>query len=347
VIETRKLKGKEDIFTTMENSSTEVSEEGDLVCTYIQSFKLIQLILCCVLVPTSVIGNCLIITSLCKYRKQFRGSLYMFTGNLAVSDILMALGMSLHVVDSFIHKGSEKNIYYCLIEKSVIAISIICSGMTFMAISLDRLLAVFFPFKHKVETLNTRKFVVIILLIWITAIGLGCVTLVQYVDFPNTEFECVYLNFVPKWLILFDLASTCWIIVFSNFVAGVILFKLHRRNRKLRSTRLAINVRTHLMVRIYLVFGICWVPYVVVMSLQLAHPGVDMYRCMLEYTFIGGILNAGFNWMIYGLANVKFRKCFKALLCNKRVLLNSDLYLPKNKSDNSSSDAGNSENIEH
>ena len=102
-------------------------------CSMSSTFKhVIMAAMFCTLV-VSFFGNSLIMVSLRRFRTQFKGSLYMFIGNLAVSDIFLATGLTLHILEVLCPSlNLSGNMWYCIVKLSITVTSYTESGITLM-----------------------------------------------------------------------------------------------------------------------------------------------------------------------------------------------------------------------
>lgn len=297
----------------MDNQTAQ--DSGDSSCDWSRNFLYFNLIVSCITAPSSFFGNTLIIVSLWKYPQNFRGSLYMFTGNLAAADILLAVGIVLHVFDAVIDGDLTRSMYWCVAFKGTIGTAVVAAGLTFMFMAKDRLFAVFRPVHHRVYTMERRRFTIIICIFWVIAICLGMLPLSLTVEFSQRNATCVFGTIAPKWYTIVTAAAFTWMIVFTHVTTAILLIRLRGRHKKIQSTQTRTSAKTQLMTRIYLLFGLCWLPYIVLSYLIIAYPEEIKYVCIREYALTGGLINSGLNWIIYGLANHKFRTSFKKLLC--------------------------------
>lgn len=288
-----------------------------MTCTTTYTFKVIHLIFSCTLAPSAFVGNTLIIVSLCKYKQKFRGSLYMFTGNLAIADIVMATGVTLYHIDAMTEGIVANRIYVCFVVKALIGVSMISAGQMFMFMSLDRLCAVFRPLKHKVASSRPRKIIIIITISWVLAVSATAIPLSLGTVELSSDL-CRFGLVRSQWFEIALAAAICWMIVFTHVTTAILMIKLYKKNKKIQSSkRQKLSGKTQLMARIYLLFSLSWLPFAVASFLVIDSPNRLDYVCFKEYAIIGGLVNSGFNWILYGLANEKFRDSFKLLLCGR------------------------------
>jgi uncharacterized membrane protein len=77
--------------------------------------------------------------------------------------------------------------------------------------------------------------------------------------------------------------------------------------------------KTKLLILVLGVFVLCWLPYGVIVVLELFIPRENKTIIQAKaYSSLLAFLNSSVNWIIYGLKNKNIRKAFKQILCRKR-----------------------------
>ena len=69
---------------------------------------------------------------------------------------------------------------------------------------------------------------------------------------------------------------------------------------------------TRMLILVLGVFTLCWVPFIIILLLRL-HGKVSQLLYLVAYCF--AYLNSGMNFIIYAIANDKYRAAFKKILC--------------------------------
>ena len=320
---------------TMDNTSQHNSSLYDqhdvtvspelLKCTMTSTFKTVTMVATLCTIAVSFFGNSLILISLRKFRKQFKGSLYMFLGNLAISDIFLATGMSLHILEvlcpTLIVSG---NMWYCFLKLSITVTSYTESGITLMFMSLDRFCAIGYPMLHFLRHRQRRRIWCAITCTWIISLLCGFLpTLLLYIE--NMKLHnfhvCRYGECIPKESTLGVVVFLLLQILFNSVLCGLVIWKMKANSKSApRNKQITMKSKTKLLIKVYILFALCWLPFIVLsiaLELQLDLEKRLKLLCTREYMLHLGMLNSGLNWMLYGLTNVKFRKAFKLVLsCN-------------------------------
>ena len=75
-----------------------------------------------------------------------------------------------------------------------------------------------------------------------------------------------------------------------------------------------------MMIIVYAGYFLCWIPLFITMTIELVDKSrIKSIFCPAEYLTLTGYINSGINWLIYGLADKKFRNAFKMLLVHSRT----------------------------
>ena len=298
-----------------------------LTCIDSAVFVYLSLTIAVIVVIATLFGNTLILVTLRRFSSHFKGNMFTFIGSLAVADIFMAFALMLHIVKmSSRLTGISFRIELCALKGAFGGLSSVCSGLTLMMMSLDRFCAIQFPMKHLIKTRNNSKRVKIkIVATWIVSFAVTIVPAI-ITSRPITK-TCVYSTSYPR---LFYLGLITFLTV--QFLFNVILFAIVIRTMRKRG---AVTKETHysastnmrhehvrmdkakLMAKVYVVFAICWGPFITFSLLIETTSSSEMkykYNCIREYTILLGFINSGINWIVYGLANKRFRVCFKKVL---------------------------------
>ena len=309
--------------TTAHNllESTVSPEVLTFECSMTSTLQTWTMIATCCTVVLSFFGNSLILISLRKFRKQFKGSLHLFVGNLAVSDIVIATGMSLHLFEMLCPwLNLSGNIWYCFVKMSISITSYTESGITLMCMSLDRFCAIAYPMRHFLRHRQRRRISSVIVCTWVVSLVTGFLpSLIVYRK--NLKLQEVHTCQIPKPSTLGVVAFLLFQIMFNSVLCGLVIRKVKaKRNVAPINKQVIMKSKTRLLVKVYSLFALCWFPFIVVsivLELDLDPGKRRTFVCARKYLLQLGMVNSCLNWMLYGLTNVRFRKAFKTILSCK------------------------------
>ena len=267
----------------------------------------------------------------------------LFIANMAVADLLLTFTMMpLSIVFFYRGKlwfGGTLGTVTCKALFYAIPISISASVFTIVFMSVDRMYAIFYPFKEKI--FQKPKFLSAI--IWILSI----VLMIPYVFFLQVEYDPIvdahYCVLVPVWPwedendLTFEEASRAFkifhIVVFITLYALPLFITVTNYSlicRKLWMRKIPGNVTdsnranaekskrkvVRLLMTICLVFAMCWFPiyvnhYFWYMGPDNVHLLPDEVKMVFEWI---AHANSAINPCLYLLLNNDFRKKFFATL---------------------------------
>jgi len=184
--------------------------------------------LCTVFV--SFFGNSLILISLHIFRKQFKGSLYMFIGNLAVSDIFLATGLTLHILEVLCPSlNLSGNMWYCIVKLSITVTSYTESGITLMFMSLDRFCAIAHPMVHFIRHRQRRRIWSVIACTWVISLMIGFLPS-MFTYMTNIKLQryrvCRFGVCVPKRSTLGVVVFLLFQIIVNSVLCGLVVWKV-------------------------------------------------------------------------------------------------------------------------
>ncbi|XP_045189146.2 melatonin receptor type 1A-like [Mercenaria mercenaria] len=291
---------------------------ADLSCLLTSTFSIVSITVNVFVCTATIFGNILILISIYKYSKQFKGSLYMFIGNLAVADLLLGLWLLLLLYEEVV-PDVKQDWYFCVTKPIGVLISYSCSILTLIGISFDRFMAVIFPLKHLVHTYKRKFFIAYLTLIWIISIIGGSLTVIlPNLEPPSNTFVCRIGAILPPGFELVSSVALLLAILINSSLFGVVMWKIKTKEIPGNSNSQKKNTKTVLMIVIFVTFAVCWLPFVICSFLLQANIAPSTFQnvvCAQEYLARLGFVNSAQNWIIYGLANRNFRTAFKKILC--------------------------------
>ena len=253
----------------------------------------------------------------CKYSKNVNivvCIICIISANLSVADLAIVVPLVMYLVELLVPELST-NMNFCISRIGISVVSFGASSMTLIHISIDRFMAIAFPFKHFVDSKKMRLYFTMIFLIWISAIIFGLCIYFKNVNFEQEAIPCTNGNLISYQM---NMAISCLIFLMAVFTSTLyfgICCKLKTR-KKLSHLKASKVAQTNLMILVYACFVVSWLPLGIVNVILLENQSLneDLF-CVREYLTLLAYMNSGVNWIIYGLANQKFRSAFATILC--------------------------------
>ena len=271
-----------------------------------------------IFLPT-VIGNTLILICLFKFRR-LRTPMGILIGSLASTDLFtgaVVIPLDVFGLTNNIYDNSK---YACLVRLGTFVVLLGTSILNMLAISTERFVSLAYPLKH----MSSKTIVFVkcfISLSWVSMIVIGFFPLFGFNSY-NPDLICKYtVQFLKGYSYFVTIFYA--ICIFINIAFFIILIKIVfstlRGKHVIRSSSRVIHnlKKTYIMLIISASFILCWGPFSILSFIGLFHQW-DTYNTTMRYCIILGFLNSGFNWMIYGFANAKFRRAITSLLKRKR-----------------------------
>lgn len=304
------------------NSSTEEQAEYlDWQCTITKTFKIVNLTISIIVVLGTYFGNGLLLISLRKFRNHFKGSLYMFLSNLAVADIFLAVGLTLHIFENVLpHLQLQYDFRFCGIKMAFTIVSLNNSGMTLIFMSIDRFCAITYPMHHFLRHRQKRRIWTVIIAIWIISVLAGFIpTAATVKNMKYNKLACRYGLCVPRILTLLTVAFILFQMLFNFALAALVVWKVKMSGKSAtRIKRKSMRSKSALLIKVYVLFALCWLPFIALTILLESDLPQELRRktlCFREYALFVGMTNSMMNWILFGLVNSKFRKAFRHILC--------------------------------
>ncbi|XP_045194558.2 somatostatin receptor type 1-like [Mercenaria mercenaria] len=307
------------------NNITDLYLESD-VPDRKNKFKITLFVVLAIVALATYFGNILILVSLRKFTKYLKGTPYILLGNLAVADLLLAFALTLELIGSVL-TSLQMNRYYCVVKIMITAVSLATSGKLLLFISVDRFCAIMFPMKHLARSRKTKTRRVKLALTWSISVLVGVIPIAVNAS-SSKVINCYKVGeLIPEVLSL--LASTIILLQFViNVVLCLIVMWRLRTNTMSRQKYKSSMIKCGFLIKVYVVFVICWFPFVLNTFLVTMSDEKQRYMSFRKYTIIPGIMNSAMNWIIYSLANKKMRNAFKhVLLCRNERELRATSYI--------------------
>ncbi|XP_009975856.1 PREDICTED: leukotriene B4 receptor 1-like [Tauraco erythrolophus] len=260
-------------------------------------------------------GNCIVIWTICTKMKQVSPSVLLIL-NLAIADVLVLITLPIWIysfADSWVF-----GVIFCKILVFIIYCSMYASLFLITALSLERLMAVFYPFT--IQRCKTKeKISLIMFLIWFLSIIFG----ISVIPFQETEemngrLLCTCRNYSSNrqkvsYLLLETLAGFVipFLIICTCYMCVARRISRMTYQSKQRSERLIASV--------VVAFILCWFPHHLfnildIISIQIELSNEEMSLALDEIVdrgvYISGALvfiSSCINPLLYAFAARKFQ----------------------------------------
>ena len=260
---------------------------------------------------TIIALNSLTVIAFCRDRNLRKRSTYLVI-SLAVADMLSG-GISAH--DLLYNVGEMCNFWgrnrtYWYIPQVFILWFPVCSLTIMTVISLERLNATFWPFRHR--TIKKSVYWVLIIAVWLTALLFSCA--LRIIENYAREWDYYYY----AWS---SFVSICLLVICVSYV--FIFVKLRFGNQPRHHG--AANRERKLTVTLFTVTSLSlllWLPYVIATFLFLAtnilssFSEIALFR-LLRVSVVLLYANSFFNPILYTMRMPGFRRALK-VLCRQR-----------------------------
>ncbi|XP_052268989.1 tachykinin-like peptides receptor 99D [Dreissena polymorpha] len=270
-------------------------------------------------------GGNLVVIWIVLAHKRMRTVTNYFLVNLALADFLIS---QLNLPFTFLYLLYQDwwfGTFFCKLSCFISPCTISASVLTFMAISVDRYIAILYPLRPRMPK---RHVILAIIFIWLFSIALALPNLIYFETATNLAGTICFIT----WPIETDLAYNYLLLVLNYLLPLLTLVSAYSRvGMELWGSR-AIGEETSIqtdrvkskrkvvkmMIVVVLIFGICWLP------MHAYYLLTSHYRSITEYKYIQQIYiiiylmamsNSMYNPIIYGWMNSRFREGFIHVFC--------------------------------
>ena len=265
-------------------------------------------------------GNSITVYIFWSIRKRLKRTSYLLI-NLAVADILVGIAITFWLWDGIAAMmGRELSSTASKTAVIVDAVGVVSSLLSLVLISLDRMFAILWPFRHR--TVNTWCYHVSVAIVWFVAFLTATVDVSMDLYYTKRDHG---LNYLVAFLII-----SAVLIITGAYLAIWISTRLNRirkntsrsieQNRKLAKT---LFIVTALSIITCLPSGI---------SLALNRDYLNnLYSFRVQITFAAQYANSFLNPVIYCFKMPEFKELLKKLLCScsrQRLSLKENLSEP-------------------
>jgi hypothetical protein len=294
-----------------------------------ETFSTIFLVTESLMIIPTIFGNLLLIICIKRYNiLQIWSNILI--ANLAVSDFLLGLIFIPYDMTLKHVRVMSENKFACLLRNALLLQFVGASVFNLLLLSLERYAALAFPLWH--FKLSSKWLICSIAVSWIMSTVIAGLPLAGWNIVNSTNLECTnrFNDNLPISYQTFFISVflTSIVISFILFIKVVIIsFKVLKSYKDKMADILRISPRqlkssiekTKLLILVLGVFVLCWLPYGVIVVLELFIPRENKTIIQAKaYSSLLAFLNSSVNWIIYGLKNKDIRNAFKQILCRKR-----------------------------
>ncbi|KAM6409209.1 leukotriene B4 receptor 1-like [Rhynochetos jubatus] len=282
------------------------------------TWNIVRSVVCIILTLSFIIGtpgNCIVIWTICKKMKQVSPSVLLIL-NLAIADVLVLITLPIWIysfADSWVF-----GVIFCKILVFLIYCSMYASIFLITALSLERLMAVFYPFT--IQRYKTKeKISLVMFLIWFLSIAFGISVIpFQETEEMNGQLLCTCRNYSSNrqkvsYLLLETLAGFAipFLIICTCYTCVARRISRMTYQSKQRSERLITSI--------VVMFILCWFPHHLfnildIISVQIEHSNKEMSLALDETVekgvYISGALvfiSSCVNPLLYAFAARRFQ----------------------------------------
>ncbi|XP_035824812.1 tachykinin-like peptides receptor 99D isoform X2 [Aplysia californica] len=291
-------------------------------------------------------GNIIVIWIVLAH-KRMRTVTNYFLVNLAIADVMISIFNVLFHFTFNLYQDWFFGLEYCKFAFFIASCTISVSVLTFMAIAIDRYIAIIHPLRPR---LTGRIVLTIITIIWLMSILLALPNLLYATmyRYDNGRHVC-YLHWpdsVAGEASQQDLAYNILLMVVNYFVPMITLAATYLRigwelwgsqaigeavpmqAERIRSKRKVVKM----MIAVVVIFGVCWLPTHLYFILSSIHKDIAFLPYVQQlYLLIYWLAmsNSMYNPIVYCLMNARFRAgfrrffgfCFKCGSCTHDMIL--------------------------
>ena len=318
----------------MEQKNTSAATQPSPFCVDTNTYKAVTIVLYCVLLVISFVGNALIVGVFYRNRSLRTPANYLIL-NMALSDLLIptvALPwlISITYLDRAWLVGGIWGEILCKFVSMAPSVSLVVSTLSMIVIAIDRFHAIFFAMKPALISKKACRRIIFIT--WLLAAAFRAHFLYGYrlVTKGENDLQCAFQWRPPAyqkkahyitWITMFSLNIVSALLLTLLYTGIVVLLNRQQKNIVMQSEivrRRAMENRqvTYMLITVVVLFFAVWAPYHVYTFLSFLKPAFVGRSCTflwIAYNF--PLLYTITNPFIYYIFNKKYRQGFKALLC--------------------------------
>ncbi|XP_060604324.1 tachykinin-like peptides receptor 99D isoform X2 [Ruditapes philippinarum] len=270
-------------------------------------------------------GGNLIVIWIVLAHKRMRTVTNYFLVNLAIADFLISVLNMPFTFLFLLYQNWWFGTFFCKFSCFISPCTISVSVLTFMAIAIDRYMAILYPLRPRIPR---RHVIAAIAVIWIISIALSLPNLIFFTTVEQSGVTlCTYtwsldkdlaynyllliLNYIFPLLTLTITYSRVGIELWGSQAIGEETSVQHDRVKSKRKV-------VKMMIVVVIIFAVCWLPMHLYFLLSNHHPAVtklDYIQQIYIVFFLMAMSNSMYNPIIYCWMNSRFREGFIRVFC--------------------------------
>ncbi|XP_062443578.1 neuromedin-U receptor 2 [Rhea pennata] len=283
-----------------------------------------------------VVGNFLVCLVIIKHRNMKTPTNY-YLFSLAISDLLVLLfGMPLEVYEMWNNYPFLFGPIGCYFKTALFETVCFASILSVTTVSVERYVAILYPFRAKLESTRKRALRTIVML-WVFSVLFAL---------PNTSIHGIMLQYFPNGTLVPG-SATCTVVrpmwiyncivqityflfyVLPMVVISVLYYLMGLRlkgDKSLEVEEMAVNVQrpsrisvTKMLFVLVMVFAICWAPFHIdrlffSFVVEWTEPLANIFNLIHVVSGVFFYLSTAVNPIIYNLLSQRFRMAFLSVI---------------------------------
>ena len=307
-------------FGLLSNSSTTEHLDRKEAATSNFIFAVTELLF----VPFIVVGNGLVIASVCVFRR-LRNLTNCLLVSLAVSDLIVAVVTIPLYAAFYLNPELLHDHMACVAWFGSVILGCGSSLFNLLAIVLDRFLAIHFPFSYT-KYRSPWKVGAVLAVLWVYIVSLSLLPLLGW-NYWQSGKPCNFYATLPKaYVILAAYFSVGICTLCSSVLYGKIFTTVLKHKRTIHAQTHSVGGRmgnrwlegevksTRLTATVFLLFVLFWSPYFCVGPLKYSSLSQEVVEVIKNGSLVLAFANSLVNPVVYGLLQKKFRAAYRLLV---------------------------------
>lgn len=296
---------------TNTNVSNEINAGNSVNPELEQESVVILSVICALASFCGSFGNVLVILAVLK-SPSLRSVSDFIISSLAFSDLTVCfiyLPLSIYRYNHFTSQATQQGSYFSITKSFFGHCSLIASVTNMFAVTVDRVIAIRFPFKYLgIMTSNTAY--VIITIVWLISLTAG-------VLYAQEMFSKIILRGYCIVLMLSTMSLYAYIFAIAKTQENKVQAMNTSTTRQLKTNKKAAKT-------IFIVVGIyalCWLPLLLLPAIVNPSKKPLLFKKVLPWVQVALASNSALNPYVYCMRNHKYRRQFGKIL---RINLSED-----------------------
>ena len=245
-------------------------------------------------------GNSITIYMFWCIRKRLKRTSYLII-NLAVADLLVGVSVTFNLL---LHIATEESAHVINCSAFIDTTGVVCSMLCLALISLERMLAILWPFRHR--TVKRRYYYISVGIVWFLSSLIATINII--IDLYRREHEDA-LSYLTALTII------CSIVIITGAYLSIWISTKRNKFRNNTSSSMEQNKRLAKTLFIVTAFSVITCLPSGVSLLFLGGYLQHIYSFRVQITVAAQFANSFLNPVIYCFKMPEFKKSLKKLLC--------------------------------